>query len=140
VTALLLVLALPVAEAGKKRAVEVTVAVVDEAGAPVPTAVVRHPAESDRHRVNAATGKWSASVLYLPDGSELAFRAGETIQLEISAPGFKTRVVSYDVRKRGNELSVALADLDLESTEVDEPIIQSGRDRLREDAGGAPAN
>ncbi|MEC8424441.1 MAG: hypothetical protein VX000_11740, partial [Myxococcota bacterium] len=50
--------------------VPVTVVVLDEAGEPVPTAVIRHPDEADRRRVNAVTGEWTGSVLYLPDGSE----------------------------------------------------------------------
>ena len=40
--------------------------------APIQTAVVRHPQEQVRHPVNVQTGVWEDSVLYMPDGSELA--------------------------------------------------------------------
>ena len=51
--------------------VPVRVVVRDDAKTPIATAVVRHPQEADRHRVNAVDGSWEASVLYMPDGTEL---------------------------------------------------------------------
>src|SRR5687768_13385510 len=83
--------------------VEVTVKVVDAAtGAPIPTAVVRHPDEQDRHRVNSASGEWTGSVLYLPDGTELLFAKGLQLELEVSAPDYVNSRLSYKVRKRRN--------------------------------------
>jgi hypothetical protein len=107
--------------------VPVHVTVLDSGQAPVATAVIRHPKEADRHRVNAATGEWEASVLYLPDGSELIFEPGMTVQFEISAPGFLTQIVEYDVRKRKNNLQVVLEAIDLESSDRAECAGQLGK-------------
>jgi hypothetical protein len=120
--------------------VPVKVYVTDASGKPIPTAVIRHPDEADRHRVNAVDGSWEASVLYLPDGTELVFQKGVTIELEISAPGYNTMVLQYDVRKHKNKISVELLPLQLDSEPIEEPVIQFGRDKPRDATDGAPAN
>jgi hypothetical protein len=120
--------------------VPVKVFVLDAEGDPIPTAVVRHPKEADRHRVNAATGHWEGSVLYLPDGSELVFQPNTSIQLEISAPGYLTKVIQYDIKKRRNQFPVTLDTMTLQATDLEEPIIQFGRDKKKSDAGGGAAN
>jgi hypothetical protein len=128
------------AKSGDSEGVPVHVTVLDTASAPVATAVIRHPKEADRHRVNAATGEWEAAVLYLPDGTELVFEPKMVIQFEISAPGYLTQIVEYEVKKRKNNLEVLLEPIDLESSDIPEPIIQFGRDRPREDATNTPAH
>ncbi len=120
--------------------VAVKVIVTTETGEPVSTAVIRHPDEADRHRVNAVDGSWEASVLYMPDGTEMIFEPGLTLRLEISAPGYMTQVIQYDVRKRNNKIPVSLSLLELESEEIEEPVIQFGRDRPRDETGATPAN
>jgi hypothetical protein len=120
--------------------VPVRVYVLNQGNDPIPTGVVRHPEESDRHRVNVATGHWEGSVLYMPDGSEMVFTPGMSIQLEVSAPGFLTRVVQYDIRKRRNHIRVNLDKIDFDSDDIEEPIIQFGRDKPREDGAGGPSN
>lgn len=112
--------------------VPVQVTVLDEEGKPIPAAVIRHPDEADRHRVNAMTGVWEADVLYLPDGSEMVFTPGMSITLEVSAPGYVTNIVQYDVRKRRNRIEVTLSKLVVDETNIDEPLIQFGRDKPRE--------
>ncbi len=124
--------ALAAAKGEKSEGVPVEVKVIDTEGQAVSTAVVRHPDEADRHRVNALTGSWSASVLYLPDGSEMIFTPGMSIQLEVSAPGYMTQIIQYDIRKRKNKIEVTLPKLDLENSEVGEPLIQFGRDKPRD--------
>jgi len=113
--------------------IEVTVQVTDkETGEPVKTAVVRHPAEQDRHRVNTETGKWKTSVLYLPNGDEIVFEKGMELEFEISAPGYQNERISYIVRKRKNVAVAYLTkmDFDMESEdEMDDPVIQFGRDK-----------
>lgn len=112
--------------------VPVTVQVVDTAGAPIPTAVVRHPNEEARHRVNTETGKWTDSVLYMPNGDELVFEKGMELEFEISAPGYQNARVKYYVRKRKNLVPVVLQQMELELTEeedMDDPVIQFGRDK-----------
>jgi hypothetical protein len=123
----------PVAAKDKEvPAVPVRVVVSDQAGAPIPTAVVRHPQEADRHRVNSVDGSWEGSVLYLPDGSELRFTPGMTLELEISAPGYMTQVFQYQVRKRKNVVEIALPKIEMDDTNVEEPVISFGRDDPRE--------
>jgi hypothetical protein len=112
--------------------VPVRVVVRDDTKTPIATAVVRHPQEADRHRVNAVDGSWEASVLYLPDGSELRFTAGMTLNLEISAPGYTTQVLTYQVRKRRNLVDVTLPKIDTDDSQIEEPTISFGRDEPRE--------
>ena len=129
--------------AGKDKyadGVPVQVTVLDPEGEPIPTAVIRHPDEADRHRVNSLTGSWEESKLYMPDGSELVFVPGMSIQLEVSAPGFVTQIIQYDIRKRKNHFEVTLPVMDLDDSDIDEPLLQFGRDNPREDGGGGPAN
>ena len=102
--------------------------------------MVRHPDEADRRRVNSVTGVWEDSILYLPDGSELRFVPGMTLQFEISAPGYITQVVAYDVRKRNNKVEIALKEMEIEEEEIDEPLIQFGRDKPREAVNGTPGS
>lgn len=112
--------------------IPVTVQVLDTSGAPVPTAVIRHPDEESRHRVNVETGKWTDSVLYLPNGDELIFEKGMELQFEISAPGYENQRVSYFVKKRKNLVPIVLRKMELDLTEEDDmedPVIQFGRDK-----------
>lgn len=120
--------------------VPLKVYVLNGKGDPIPTAVVRHPDEADRHRVNAATGHWEGSVLYMEDGSELIFEPNTTVQLEISAPGYLTKVISYDIKKRRNQFPVTLDKLSLKEDEFEEPIIQFGHDKKKSELGGGAAN
>jgi hypothetical protein len=112
--------------------VPVTVVVLDLDKEPVATAVIRHPDEADRRRVNAVTGEWTGSVLYLPDGSEMIFTPGMSLTLEISAPGYMTQIIQYDIRKRGNKVEITLPAIDLDEDDVEEPLIQFGRDKPRD--------
>lgn len=109
--------------------VPIQVTVLDLDGKPISTAVVRHPEEADRHRVNALTGVWEGDVLYLPDGSEMVFVPGMTLTLEVSAPGYVTQIVQYDVRKRRNRIEVTLPILEIDASDIEEPLIQFGRDK-----------
>ena len=120
--------------------VPVKVTVLDPDGKPIPTAVIRQSEEADRHRVNSLTGSWEESKLYLPDGSEMVFTPGMTIQLEVSAPGYVTQVIQYDIRKRKNSVEVQLPALNLDDQQVDEPLLQFGRDKPRETGNTGPAN
>jgi hypothetical protein len=134
----------PAAYAGEEEdeGVPVTVQVLDEEGAPVATAVVRHPQEADRHRVNTFDGKWTADVLYLPDGSELVFLKGLELELEVSAPGYINERVKYVIRKRKNLVSVVLRKMDfsLDVEEEEDPVIQFGRDKPIDGASTEPEN
>ncbi len=128
------------AKKDKTEGVEVRIKVMTMEGEPIPTAVVRHPEEADRRRVNSVTGEWTASTLYLPDGSELIFVPGMSVQLEISAPGYMTKIIKYDIRKRKNLAEVQLEVLAMDVEDIEEPLIQFGRDRPRDQGGAGPAN
>ncbi len=113
--------------------IPVTFEVLDVEGAPIPTAVIRHPKEQDRHRVNVETGRAVVSALYLPDGTEVLFTKGLELEFEISAPGFQNVHLTYLVRKRRNLVPVELEKLDVQSLvggeEDEDPVIQFGRDK-----------
>ena len=130
----------PAFAGGKDEGVQVRVIVLDEAREPIRTAVVRHPEEADRHRVNSVDGSWESNVLFLPDGSELRFTPGMTLDLEISAPGYMTQVFQYQVRKRRNTVEVALLVIEMDDTTIEEPNITFKQDKPRESLtdGGTP--
>ncbi len=115
--------------------VPVKVVVKDDEGTPIPTAVVRHPLEQDRHRVNSVDGSWETSVLYMPDGTELRFTPGQTVELEISAPGYVTQVFQYQIRKRRNVVELKLHKIENETEQIEEPMVTFGRDVPREPTG-----
>lgn len=100
--------AAPSAYAQDDEGIPVSIKVLDPSGQPVPAAVVRHPLEEERHRVNTVTGEWSASILYLPDGTALVFEKGMQLKFEVSAPGYELATVNYIVRKRKNNVLVTL--------------------------------
>jgi hypothetical protein len=110
----------------------VRVIVTNEESKPLATAVIRHPAEADRHRVNSVDGSWETAVLYMPDGSELRFTPGMMLDLEVSAPGYATKVVQYQVRKRRNIVPIKLEPIEMDNTTTEEPVISFGRDQPRE--------
>jgi hypothetical protein len=118
--------------AAEDEGVPVTVRVLDATSlAPIPTAVVRHPSEQDRHRVNTETGTWTGNVLYMPDGSEMFFEKGMVVEFEVSAPGYVNQRISYTVRKRRNSVDVPLVKMDIDMTTEDpeDITIQFGRDK-----------
>ena len=110
--------------------IPVEVRVMDAVANPIATAVVRHPDEEERHRVNTVTGSWTADILYMPDGSMLKFEKGMELMFEVSAPGFVTQTVKYLVRKRKNVIEVVLEEMAATEEEDDDfPIIGFGRDK-----------
>lgn len=115
-----------------EEGIPVTLRVVDrETGLPIPTAVIRHPKEQERHRVNTETGTWTDSVLYLPDGSEMLFLKGMELEFEVSAPGYANQSVVFTVRKRKNVFEAPLdkMSVDMSSEDPEDIMIQFGRDK-----------
>jgi hypothetical protein len=82
--------------------------------------------------VNSVDGSWETSVLYMPDGTELRFTPGQTIELEISAPGYVTQVFQYQIKKRRNVVEMKLKKIENEVEQIEEPMITFGRDLPRE--------
>ena len=124
--------ALAADKAAPKKDVLVRVVVEDKENKPISTAVVRHPQEQDRHRVNSVDGSWETGVIYMPDGSELRFTPGMTLELEISAPGYQTQVFQYQVRPRKNVVKIQLPLIEMDDTNIEDPVISFGRDEPRE--------
>jgi hypothetical protein len=111
--------------------IPVKVIVTDNEGKPIPTAVVRQPAEADRHRVNTFDGSWESAMLYMPDGTEVKFAKGMELELEISAPGYQNQHIKVQVKKHKNVFTVPLAPLvlDVQTEDEDEDVgIGFGRD------------
>ena len=100
-----------------------------------------HPGEAELNRGKAVNREWKDARVYLPDVSEMLFLPGMNLQLEVSAPGYMLRIVSYDIRKRNNRVPIVLDKLPEESEEMEEPMIQFGRDRpIESGGGGGPVN
>lgn len=127
---------------GGKAGTPVHVTVLDSQDRPIVTAVIRHPREAERHRVNSVDGSWEEDELYLPDGSSLVFVPGMLLELEISAPGFESQTIEYEVVKRKNIFKIRLERLDLGLDDVGEDIeLGFGRDTPIEASGvGGPSN
>ena len=114
----------------QEAGIPVEIRVLNPDGEPIPTAVVRHPQEQERHPVNTITGAYTTDVLFLPDGTETLFTKGTELEFEISAPGYITANVVHVVRKRRNVIAVTLQKMELDLLDdLEEPVIQFGRDR-----------
>ncbi len=112
--------------------VPLEIRVIDSASmSPIATAKIRNPQEKEAHAVNAVTGAWKGDVLYMPDGTELFFAKGMTLEFEVSAPGYTTEKLTHVMRGRKNVVQVGLTEmkLDLLDLEEDDPVIQFGRDK-----------
>lgn len=133
-SALFAAVALPTSALAQEEGLPVEITVVDIDGVPVSTASVRHPVEKLPRAVNTVDGKVTLQILYFPDGQELVLVKGKELVLEVSAPGYENQPVRYIVRKRRNAFPVVLKKLDLEddTEEMDDPIIQFHRDRPRD--------
>ena len=111
------------AEAKKRKegeGVPISVKVVDQADKdPVATAMIRHPKDVETYRVNEVTGIWQDSQIYMPDGSILHFTPGSTLRLEISAPGYVTQLVQYDIRRWRNKLEITLEKMELDDKDIE---------------------
>ena len=123
-----LLMCLAISDVAAARETTLSVQVVDQAGKPIPTAVVRHPAEKSRHSVDHVTGTWRESVLYLADGEELRLQPGMNLQLEVSAPGYQLAKTHYTLRNRKNNIVVGLVPVALPSPEEDDIAVDFGRD------------
>jgi hypothetical protein len=124
----------------QEEGIPVEIRVLDLEGNPIPTAVVRHPEEQYRHPVNTVTGAYRMDVLYLPDGSEMVFAKGMELEFEISAPGYVTANIVYIVRKRKNVVVVSLEKMELNLLDdIEDPVIQFGRDRPIDGATADPS-
>jgi hypothetical protein len=96
------------ASANEEDAKLITVRVLNETGEAIPNAWVRLPQTEGRRMVDEI-GRWQAKSLYELDGRERFFMTGMMLDFTISAPGYTSRSVTYEVRKRRNLITVSLA-------------------------------
>jgi hypothetical protein len=127
---LLFLPALALAADGKNLVIEIT----DEAGLPIPHAVVRNPVEKSRHSVHRENGRWKAEALHIEGDRHVVFKPGTLLTFEVSAAGYANEFVQYVVHRRSNFIRVALtAGVDLfELDPADEPLVAFRRDRPRD--------
>lgn len=128
------------AKKDKDAGVTIEITVMDMEGKPVPTAVVKHEKESDPSRVNELTGVWQAKEVFDAEGAEFPFKPGNIEQFSISAPGYMTQVVKYDVRRRHNNIEIKLDKMEIEQEDAEDIITPFGRDKERIDGGPGGSN
>ena len=139
----LMLVTTPDAEAKKKKneGVEVTFVIMEQdTQEPIPTASVRHPSDIESSRVNELNGTWQSSEVYLPDGSVILFTPGSLLEMEISAPGYVTQIVQYDIKKRRNKVPIYLEKMEIDDSDIEMPSIPFGRDKERDPSMGGAAN
>ncbi len=112
----------------------------EETMQPISTAVVRHSKEADSSRVNQLSGKWQAREVYDAEGKEYPFFPGSTEEFSVSAPGYTTQLIAYDVRRRGNNIEIKLQGMELDNETIEPPLIPFGRDTERDGGGPSGAN
>lgn len=127
------------AKAGEGVIIEITV-LDKQTEEPISTAVVKHEKDSDPSRVNQLTGTWSAKSVYNAEGEEFLFLPGNAEKFSISAPGYMTKNVVYDVRRRHNIVEVSLEKMVIEQQEIEDLIIPFGRDQERDGGAAGGAN
>ena len=132
------------AEAKKRKdgeGVLIEIIVLDGTNAePISTAVVKHEREADSSRVNQLSGKWQAREVFDAEGEEHLFLPNQTEQFSISAPGYMTQIIQYDVRRRRNNIEIKLQKMEMDTETIEPPLIPFGRDQEREGGGPGGAN
>lgn len=107
---------------------DITVHVLDLEGRAIPSAYVRHPEERELHRVNADNGTWKTDAFYF-EGDQVAYvERGQTVRLEISAPGYRNAELTFLVRRKHNRVRVKLEPMTLRE-DTEDPLVEFGRDR-----------
>lgn len=124
---------------GEGVVVEVKVLDKEDAGI-VATAMIRYPKDETTYRVNEVNGIWKASEIYLSDGDTMHFTPGSSVQLEISAPGYVTQLVQYDVRRWRNKVEISLEKMKIDDKDIEIPTIPFGRDQERDPSTSGAAN
>jgi len=109
------------AKEGEGIAIEITV-LDAETNTPIPTAVVKHSEVDEPARVNESTGAWKESEVFDARGNAHPFEPGNTEQFSISASGYLTTVVAYDVRKRHNVIEIKLQKMTI-NEDISEDIV-----------------
>ncbi len=106
----------------------------------VPTATIRYPSDDSYSEVNELTGIWKSAEIYLSDGSVRVFTPGTTLQLEVSAPGYVTQIVQYDIRRWRNRVVISLEEMEINDNDLEPPSTTFGRDREKDPSTGGAAN
>jgi len=80
----------------------------DQSKAPVSTAIITHPKDVIDHKVNEVTGIWKDSQIFLPNGEALYFSPGLILDLTITAPGYITQDIRFEVKQWRNKHTIYL--------------------------------
>jgi len=102
---------------------------------PIPTAVIKHSLASQPSKVNSVTGTWSDTESIDKNASIHKFMPGNVEEFSISASGYMTQVVKYDVRRRNNVIEIGLDPMEIIAPKLDDTIIPFGRDTVKTDSG-----
>lgn len=111
-------------KAKEGEGVDIEITVLDaEDNTPIPTAVIKHSEVDEPARVNESTGAWKESEVFDARGNAHPFSPGNTEQFSISASGYLTTVVAYDVRKRHNVIEIKLQKMVIDDDDITEDIV-----------------
>ena len=128
------------AEAKKKKkgeGVNIVITVLDEQSKkPVSTAKVKHPLEEIAHSVNDVTGVWQDTRILLPDGDMLHFSPGSSVDFQVSAPGYVTKYINYDIQPWKNKVDIYLKKMDLNTGDDLLPLPLGGDENRDPSMGG----
>ena len=102
---------------------------------PIPTAVIKHTLASQPSKVNSVTGTWSDTESIDKNAAIHKFLPGNVEEFSISASGYMTQVVTYDVRRRNNVIEIGLEPMEIIAPKLDDTIIPFGRDTVKTDSG-----
>ena len=102
---------------------------------PIPTAVIKHTLASQPSKVNSVTGTWSDTESIDKNAVVHEFQPGNVEEFSISASGYMTQVVTYDVRRRNNVIEIGLEPMEIIAPKLDDTIIPFGRDTVKTDNG-----
>jgi hypothetical protein len=100
-----------------------TITVTNSEGLPIPNAMIRFVQEKALHRVHTETGRWTGSVLYLPDGNEVILEPGVELNVQVFAAGYQPWDATVAIPKRRKQaVDVSLQPMNLkpEGTSVQE--------------------
>ncbi|MCB9677750.1 MAG: hypothetical protein H6737_21770 [Alphaproteobacteria bacterium] len=87
-----------------RLATSLTIEVLGPDGAPLSGAFVRFLDEQESHRAHSMTGRWTGSARYLPDGSEVFMLKGDTLPIEVFAPGYGYVREDVEITRRRRQL------------------------------------
>ena len=81
-----------------------------------------------------------ASEILLDDGTQLHFTPGSALEFEVSAPGYVTQHIRYDVKRWRNNVQIKLQKMDISTDGIEIPLVPMGGDTARDPSAGGGGN